>query len=381
MKKICFVTTISLTIKCFIIDMAKFLQEQGDYDISIICSSDAEFAKSLPNSFHYYPVDMRRGVNLDGIKAIHDMTRIFKREKFDIIQYSTPNASLYAAIAAFLTKTPTRLYCQWGIAYVGYRGAKRIILKTLEKTVCRLSTRVEPDSKSNLAYSIAEGLYFSKKAAVIWNGSASGVNLAKFDARMKVTYRNTIRNMYNISPEAFVFGFVGRITGDKGINELFSAMKLLLNDDCSVYLLIVGNPEKSDSVDSELYSWAENNEHIIFCGYSNVVEQYVSAMDCFVLPSYREGFGLGVVEAESMETAVIITDIPGPTDAIIEGKTGITVKKKDALALYNAMSLLKCDKEKCKELGQNGRRFAEEYFDQNRLFQFILEDRDGLISK
>lgn len=73
-----------------------------------------------------------------------------------MVQYSTPNASLYAALAAKLAGVPVRLYCQWGMAYVGFHGIKRVIFKRIEKLVCTLSTWVEPDSFGNLKFSHAE---------------------------------------------------------------------------------------------------------------------------------------------------------------------------------------------------------------------------------
>ena len=67
-----------------------------------------------------------------------------------MIQYSTPNASLYAALAGKLAGIPVRLYCQWGMVYVGFEGIKRQVFKAIEKIVCKLSTWIEPDSVSNL---------------------------------------------------------------------------------------------------------------------------------------------------------------------------------------------------------------------------------------
>ena len=67
------------------------------------------------------------------------MYKIFKKNKFDIVQYSTPNASFYAAIASKLANVPVRLYCQWGIVYVGFKGIRRSIFNTIEKTVCKLA--------------------------------------------------------------------------------------------------------------------------------------------------------------------------------------------------------------------------------------------------
>ena len=380
-KKICFVTTVSITLKSFILEFAKYMHANGNYDITFICNEDREFAKALPDYIRFIPIPMERGISLGGIGAMLKMAAIFQREKFNLVQYSTPNASLYASLAAWMARVPVRLYCQWGIAYVGFAGVKRKLFKLIEKMVCTLSTWVEPDSFGNLRFSHEEGLYAEQKGSVNWNGSASGVNLDKFNISGRETWRCQKRQEYHIPGDAFVYGFIGRITGDKGVNELFCAFRRILEKSPGSYLMLVGNPEKADSVDPELFSWAEQEPHVLFCGYTNVVEQYLAAMDVYILPSYREGFGSGVIEAEAMGLPVIITDIPGPTDAMLRDETGLVIPKKDTDALQAAMEQVLQEPERCVKFGRNGFRFATEKFEQKKLFGYILEDRKRLLDE
>lgn len=378
MKKICFITTIPLTLNTFVLNTAKYLHENTDWDISFICSDENDFGLSLPKYIHYFPVQMERGISIAGVKAMLEMKKIFKREKFDLIQYSTPNASLYASMAGRLAHVPVRLYCQWGIAFVGFQGLKRKIFQMEEKYVCHLSTHIEPDSNSNLRFAHEIGLYPKGKGSVIWNGSACGVNLTKFDISNKEEYRKDIREQLDISEDAFVYGFVGRITRDKGVNELLEAYKKL-NDDS--YLIMVGPSEVDETINQELYTWASENEKTKFTGYTTVVEQYLSAMDCYILPSYREGFGMGVVEAEAMGVPVIVTDIPGPTDAMIDNETGIVVQKADVESLYNAMISIREDKVRYFVMAEKAHDFAVYNFEQKQLFNYILEDRKKLLGE
>lgn len=381
MYKICFVTTISLTLKSFVLELAKAMHATGDFEIHFICDYDAEFEKMLPEYIHYKPIAMKRGMSLDGIKAIREMKKYFKQEKFDLVQYSTPNAACYASIAAKLAGIRCRLYCQWGIAYVGFGGIKRKIFKMIEKTVCKYSTRVEPDSFGNLRFSHREKLYDENKSRVIWNGSASGVNLSKFDISHKCEWNQQIREKYSIPQDAVVYIFIGRITRDKGVNELFAATRSLMAEKKDVYLLLVGSMEKSELVDGELYQWTQDEPRVIYCGYTNEVEKYLAASDVYLLPSYREGFGSAVVEAEAMGVPVIVSDIPGPTDAMINGKTGLLTPKADAEKLYKNMLYIYNAKEIREEFGRNGEIFARTSFEQTELFEKIMEDRYELMEK
>ena len=379
MKKICFITTVHGTLRSFVLPTVRFLLEETDWDITLVCNYNKEFERTLPENVHFHPIAMERGISISGIKAMLEMTAFFRKEKFDLIQYSTPNASFYAALAGKMARVPVRLYCQWGIAYVGFSGIKRRIFKLIEKTICRLSTWIEPDSTGNLLFSHAEGLYPQTKGSVIWNGSASGVNLDKFDYEQKNSWRENIRRKYEIPESSIVLLFIGRITGDKGINELFEAVKRIMNQRNDVFLFLVGNIEKEESIADYNLLWAKNHENVIFCGYSYSVEKYIAASDIYVLPSYREGFGSAVVEAEAMGTPVIVTDIPGPTDAMIKNVTGLTVQMKNAEDLYTALNTLIDDSELRRSLGNNGREYAVRNFEQKELCRHILEDRKRLL--
>lgn len=381
MKKICFVTTISSTLKAFVLKTAEYIHKNTDWDISFICNYDEEFKKSLPDYIHYIPVKMERGISIAGIKAMLEMRKIFIREKFDLIQYSTPNASLYAAIAGKLAKIPVRLYCQWGMIYVSFSGIKRKVFKLIEKVVCGLSTHIQPDSISNLNFSHDEGLYPQNKGSVIWNGSACGVNLEKFNVTKKEEYRNEIRAKYNLSSNDFVYGFVGRITRDKGVNELFEAFKKVSEENKNTYLLMVGNTEQDGTIQNDLYEWSQSCENIIFTGFTTEVEKYLSAMDTYILPSYREGFGMGVVEAEAMGVPVIVTDIPGPIDAIVKDVTGKAIPVKNSVALKDVMNEMLHNHGDIEAYGKVAIKHVTENFEQKQFLEKVLIDRRRLLNE
>ena len=381
MYKVCIVTTVSMTLKAFVLDLAKTMAQTGDFELHFVCDHDDEFASMLPEYIHYHPVSMERGISIGGFKAAAEMYKLFRKEKFDLVQYSTPNAACYASLAAKLAGIKTRLYCQWGIAYVGFHGLKRSIFKVMEKIICHNSTMIEPDSFGNLKFCREEKIYTAEKSRVIWNGSASGVSFEKFDISKKEKWFDEIRDKYSIPKNAEVFIFIGRITKDKGVNELFEASRRLLQKYDDAYLLMVGSVEKNDSIIGELYYWAQNEPRVIFAGFTNEVEKYIAASDVYVLPSYREGFGSAVIEAEAMGVPVIVTNIPGPTDAMKKEVTGLIVKKGSAAELYDAMEKFYCSEELRSEMGKNAFEFALKGFEQKALFEKIIDDRTKLIEK
>lgn len=381
MYRICFVTTVSITLRTFVLELAKDLHETGEFELHFACDPDPEFERLLPDYIHFHPISMKRGASFDGPRVIHSLYQLFRRERFDLVQYSTPNASCYASVAARMARVPVRLYCQWGIAYVGFQGVKRTVLKQIERLVCRNSTRIEPDSFGNLRFSGSEGLYAPEKAAVIWNGSASGVNLRKFDFSRKEAWREDLRDRYGIPEDAVVYIFIGRITHDKGIDELLSAARRLFSTRPEARLFLVGELEGREELDADLLCWSEAEPRVCYCGYSRAVEQFLAASDVFVLPSYREGFGSVAIEAEAMGLPAIVTDIPGLSDAVRRDETALFVPKADADALYLAMEQLCADPALRRTLGAVAQTFAASGFEQKELFRRIAADRIALIEE
>ena len=86
MKKICYIATVPGTMKSFVLKTAEYIHNQTGWDITFICDYDQEFEKMIPEYMHYIPVSMKRGISFSGIKAMLEMRKIFKREKFDLIQ-------------------------------------------------------------------------------------------------------------------------------------------------------------------------------------------------------------------------------------------------------------------------------------------------------
>ncbi len=296
-----------------------------------------------------------------------------------MVQYSTPNASFYAAIASFFARIPIRLYCQWGMVFVTMKGVKRILFEMIERTVCLLSTQIQPDSPGNLSYCRKRKFYSKRKSCVIWNGSAKGVDLDKFDITKKEIYRREIRNRYGIKEDSIVLGFVGRLGRDKGSNELFHGFKLLEEKYPNLKLLFVGPIEKEDTIDPSLLEWFYQNDKIIKTNRVPDVEKHMAAMDIFILPSHREGFGMSVVEAQAMGVPVIITNIPGPTDGMVAGVTGIIIPTKEIDALVAAVEELMNDEEKRNMYGKAGYEFAKSHFDSKIFARKLLKNRIQLV--
>lgn len=374
MEKICYVVTIPGTIESFFIPQLRYLGENG-FNVTVVCSGSVDLQEKLGVSVRFYPVDIPRGISFGGsIKAIKELINIFKREKFDLIQYSTPNAALYASTAAKIVGCKIRNYHLMGFRYLGAHGIGKFILKTIEKVSCWNSTSIECVSRSNLELGIKEKVFPADKATVVWNGSTGGVDLDRFDYSKRDAWRNELREKLGYEATDFIYGFVGRITRDKGINELLEAFFELENGS---KLFLIGNIEDEDTLDKNLWMKAKNHPDVQIHTAASDIERYFAMIDVLVLPSYREGFGNVVIEAAAVGTPAIVSNIPGPIDTIDAGKTALTVEVKNANDLKEKMTDMKSSV--CTNMGANAAEYVEHKFDSKKLCEKILERKKTLL--
>lgn len=376
MKKICYVVTIPGTIESFFVPQLKCLSENG-YSVTVVCAYSDSLQIQLGGKVIFHSIDIPRGISFAGsVKAIQELTAFFKLEQFDLIQYSTPNAAFYASIAAKAVGCKVRNYHLMGLRYLGAHGIGRMILKTLEKIACYNSTSIECVSKSNVQMGIREGLFPPDKVTVVWNGSSGGIDLERFDFAKRQQWRSEVREELGYNDSDFVYGFVGRITRDKGINELLEAYFSLHTD---AKLFLIGRTEDVQTLNAELLEKARKHANIQFHDSVTDIERYFAALDVLLLPSYREGFGNVIIEAGAMGTPAIVSDIPGPTDAIDRAKTALVVPVKDAAALAEAMKQIRSMDYIA--MGQYAAQIAKEKFDSNVLCEKILERKRVLLGE
>ncbi|NLW91117.1 MAG: glycosyltransferase family 4 protein [Syntrophomonadaceae bacterium] len=378
--KMCVMTTIPFTMRVFLVDQLVFLSQNG-FEITLICDYDPEFARDCPQELMYHPVHLERNVGpISTLKAFFKIWSFFRKTDFDIVQYCTPKAALLGSVAGAMTRIPVRLYCQWGIRFVGFTGPMRCMFKLLEKLCCYCSTDIAPDSFGNLRFAIKQGLYPPDKGTVVYNGSANGVDMTRFDPEKRIEFRKEIRSELNLPDDGFVFGYLGRITRDKGINELVQAFIEMAENDPDIYLLIVG-PLEGDTLSQETRDYLNTFPRIVQLGHQNQPEKYLAAMDVMVLPSYREGFGQVLIEAQAIGVPVISSDISGPREAILHEKTGLLFSVHDYKAMYLALKRLRESPETIQEYRKNGIDFVREKFEQRNFWQKMLEHRQTLLRK
>ena len=376
-KKLCAISTTEGTMNAFIIPAMEIFVQRG-YDVTLVCNMSEKFIRQHSARFHCVNLPMRRGVSLsDLVTKPWRFWKLFRREKFDYVQYATTNASFYACLPARLCGVKTRVYCQWGLLYVGYSGMKRWLFKWVEKLLCATATHITVASWKNREFAVQEGLMPAIKASVIGDGGTVGVDLSVFDIARREGYRAQVLAQYPVLQGKTIFGYVGRIEKDKGVAELLTAfleLEHLSRRDVAL-LLIGGFDQLRSGFDPELMRRARACPAVIFHGYTEDVHIYMSAIDVLVHPTYREGFSMVIQQAMAMGCAVITTDIPGPSEVIEKDVSGLLVPPRDFTALGQAMNWLAQDGQLRERLARAGYRRVCERFGRERMLELTYQDR------
>ena len=291
------------------------------------------------------PID-RRGINpVKDFSLLQNYKRLIKEIKPDLVIAYTIKPNIYGGLACDSLNIPFIA----NITGLGTAFEKDDILKklvtSLYKRAFSSSRTVFFENTANKQYFIDRGIIPDSTAYVL-NGA--GVNT----------------EFYSLSeyPETSdtQFLFIGRIMKEKGIEELFTAMKKLVTEGLPCSLTIIGEMEE-DYV--EIIKEYERQGWLKYGGYQQDVRPYITDCSCFVLPSYHEGMANTLLECASMGRPLITSDIPGCREAVIDGETGFLCRVKDSDSLYNAMkSFMELSYDKRKAMGIAGRQHMQEVF-------------------
>ena len=360
-KKICFVSVMQQSVG-FIHDAIRGLAD--DYDIYLAANiTELEKLKELPIK-GYRHIDIERKISLGSdLKALRQLYAYFREMKFDAAHSLMPKAGLISAMAAWLARVPLRLHTYTGQVWATRHGAMRTMRKNMDRLIAKLNTHVLTDGFSQRDFLIKEKVIKAKKSLVLGKGSVCGVRTESFTPNAEI--RAVKRAELGITDGQKAFMFLGRLNRDKGIVELLTAYNKLAEEVKDSKLVLFGNDEENmQQMFPSFANLSDNN--FLYYGLTREPYNMLQAADIFVLPTYREGFGSSVIEAQCMGLPVITSDAYGVLDASIENVTGLRCKVGDADGLYDAMLYMCQHPEEAEKMGRAGRErvlrdFSVEY--------------------
>ncbi len=333
-------------------------------------------------------IEMERGISVfKDLKSFWQLYKCFKKEKPQIIHSITPKAGLLGMAAAYFARVPIRMHTFTGLIFPSKKGLLRKLLIYMDRCLCFFATHVYPEGegvKSDLiTYRITK-----KPLKVLANGNVNGIDTSHFSPAA-VTQEEKVKlcNELGIKSQDLIFIFVGRLVGDKGINELvtaFSKLKCFKREEETAKvniakLLLVGPLESDlDPLKMDTLEKINNDPSILTVGFQKDVRPYLLISDVLVFPSYREGFPNVVMQAGAMELPAIVTDINGCNEIICEGVNGTIIPTHDSEALYLAMKHMFFNNEYRETMRGNSRELILKKYDRNEVWKALLEEYQHL---
>lgn len=355
--RLCFVVSSPLTARAFLSGHIAALSRRYAVDVAADVADPAELG-DIPAHARTFRMPIRREVApLADLAALAKLYLHFRRERYAAVGSVTPKAGMLALLAAALARVPLRVHIFTGQVWAARSGWRRGLLKAADRLMARLATHVLADSPSQREFMIAEGVAPGGKIRVLGDGSICGVDGERF--RPDPGRRAEVRRAQGVPEEAVVFLFLGRLNRDKGVLDLAEAFAGL--GDAPAWLLVVGPDEAGlrAGMEGRLGAAAVRCR---FVGYTERPEDFMAAADVFCLPSYREGFGMVVIEAAAAGAPAIASRIYGVTDAVEEGVTGLLHRPGDAAGIARAMADLAQDAPRRAEMGRAARERALRLF-------------------
>lgn len=408
------ITTIPLSLKVLLKGQHQYMTSKGFKVVGVAATGKELEEVASTEGIEVKAIEMSRKITpVQDLKSLWAMYKYLKHQRPQIVHTHTPKAGIVGMLAAKLAGVPIRLHTVAGLPLMEATGTKRKVLDVVEKLTYASATKVYPNSKGLYDFILQNKYTSADKLKVIGEGSSNGIDTSFF-SRQQISEekQEQLKQELNINENDFVFIFVGRLVGDKGINELVSAFKELetRNQESSTLvsnptplvpshqslvpspqspvpskvpkLLLVGPLESDlDPLKEETIKEISTNPNIVSVGFQKDVRPFFAISDALVFPSYREGFPNVVMQAGAMGLPSIVSDINGCNEIIIERENGTIIPVKNTVAIRQAMQKMMEDKEYYSKLKENARPMIQSRYEQSVVWNALLDEYNMLIKK
>lgn len=371
-------TTVPLSLDYLLKGQLRFLNQHFEV---VAVSGEDEHLRTVAEreQVRTIPLTMQRAIRpFHDLVALWKLYRLFKKERPQIVHSITPKAGLLSMMAAKMAGVPIRMHTFTGLIFPSKKGLMQCLLIKMDQLLCWAATNIYPEGNGVKQDLIHFGIT-SKPLKVLTNGNVNGIDLEFFSStQVSPEQKYQLQQELGLKPNNFVYIFVGRLVGDKGINELISAFSQLETPNSKLLLVGPFEPEL-DPLQPETLKVIKTHPNIISVGFQSDVRPYFAISDCLVFPSYREGFPNVVMQAGAMGLPSIVTDINGCNEIIVEGENGTILPVKNVPAIVEAMQKMCSDKVYYEQLQQKAIVMIQSRYEQQVVWEALLEEYRKLL--
>jgi lipopolysaccharide/colanic/teichoic acid biosynthesis glycosyltransferase/glycosyltransferase involved in cell wall biosynthesis len=368
--RVAHLTTVDVSLRYLLLPQLTAVVDAGGEAIGISAAGPYVAELEAAGIRHIALESSTRSMNvLADLKSAVELWRILRRERPDVLHTHNPKPGVYGRIVGRLAGVPVVVNTVHGLyATTDDRRTKRLAVYALEALAARFSHAELVQNPEDVKLLRRCRIVPLRKLTYLGNG----VDLARFDRnRLPPGTRSSVRAELGVDDDAVVIGIVGRLVAEKGFPELFEAVRAL-ESRCVLVVAGPDDPEKADALDRAIVDDARA-DGVRFLGMRHDVERLYAAMDVFALPSHREGFPRGAMEAAAMALPIVATDIRGCRQVVSHGDNGLLVPPRDPARLADALRQLAGDAALRRTMGASGARRARREFDERAVVKTVFD--------
>ena len=357
-RRILLICGISQTVIKFRLGLIKSLQEKG-CSISVIALDDDYKEDILEKGIEFYSVNSKnRSLNPFGmLKLKKNYYALIKQIKPDVVFTFMLKPNIFGVCAAKKAGVKRIFSMVEGAGDVFINNGVK--WNTIRFVVCKMyrksfknSNKVFFLNSDDMTEFLSRKLVKKEQCVVI---PGIGVDLEHFSCKPIKNYQT--------------FLMIARMLKTKGVIEYCDAARIVKQkypDAVFNYLGAEGNIKVSD-----IQKYIDDGS-INYLGTTKDIRPYLEECSVYVLPSYREGMPMSIMEAESVGRAIVATNVQGCKHTVNNEVNGYLVDKRNATQLANKIILLLENKDRIEEMAKASRALAEEKFDENKINEQIL---------
>ena len=347
----------------FRLPIMKELVKQGHKVYAISPKGEVSDKFSKMNIKHISYEINRKSLNpLIEIQNIYNIYKVLSKLELDILHSFTMKANIYSSLISYFMHH--KLICSitgLGSFYIN-KNFKSKLIKTITKFLYKVSAKRADyfifQNNEDKSLFIQDNI-ISKNKAILIRGSGIDIDFFTRDKANKEKIQ-TIKSKLNIRKDNIVITMIARIIAQKGVIEFIEAIDILKPKYPDIQAIFIGDSDNGNTfkISSKIL---EENKNISYIGFNNNIREYLFLSDIYVLPSYREGLSMSLLEASAMEVPLVSTNVAGCKDVIDDGINGFLCEKENTQSLVMAIEKLIVDNDR-KSLAKASREKAIKEF-------------------
>ncbi|MCX5700702.1 MAG: glycosyltransferase family 4 protein [Candidatus Omnitrophica bacterium] len=305
--------------------------------------------------YMHIPIKTKKEINPKILYSVFKLSKIIKAEKIDIVHTHSRTTQVLGSLLQWFTGVKHVFTCH---GFFKSRILRRLFPCWGDKIIA-----VSQQVKDHL---VQDFKVSDKKIVVINNG----IDADRFIGELSKT-KDEIRQELGLNHGPLV-GIIARLSDVKGHKYLIEAMKVVLEKAPSAQLVIIGEGKMQEEL-KNLTMGIGISKSVIFIQQTSNMQEALSVMDVFVMPSLQEGLGLALMEAMASGLSVVGSNVGGIKTLIEHGRNGLLVEPADSQGLACAISKLLDDVSLRERLGIEARKFIQNNFSQKKMVDQTLE--------